>query len=52
MGCNCGGAKTVSNTRWVYTSPSGQQKVYKTEVEAKAAKIRGGGGTITTTQAA
>lgn len=46
MGCNCGG-KTASFT-YLYIAPDGTRKVYKTEVEAKAAKIRNGGGTITT----
>lgn len=44
MGCNCG-AKMPSN-RFVYTSPSGQSTEYKSEVEARAAAIRGGGGTV------
>lgn len=46
MGCNCGGTKAEQT--YVYTSPNGEQKSYKTEVEAQAAKIRNGGGTITT----
>lgn len=46
MGCNCGAKNT--NLRYLYTSPTGQQVVYKTEIEARAAKIRNGGGTITT----
>ena len=42
--CNCGGTKTAQE--WVYRF-RGQSKVYKTEVEARAAQIRNGGGTIT-----
>ena len=45
MGCNCG--KKASSTEYRYTAPSGSTTVYKTEIEAKAAKIRQGGGTIT-----
>ena len=49
MGCNCGG-RTTTNKEWVYQPPShgkGVPKVYQTEVEARAAQIRNGGGTIT-----
>jgi hypothetical protein len=46
MGCNCGGNKNASQ-KFLYTAPNGTQKVYKTEIEARAAKIRNGGGTIT-----
>jgi len=46
VGCNCGGAKNTQQ-QFVYTAPNGQQVVYKTEIEARAAKIRNGGGTIT-----
>lgn len=46
MGCNCGGAKN-STQQWVYSGPNGTV-VYKTEIEARAAKIRNGNqGTIT-----
>lgn len=48
MGCNCG-SKGQTHTEWVYVF-KGQTKVYKTEVEARAAQIRNGGGTITTRQ--
>jgi hypothetical protein len=47
MGCNCGG-KTAAR-EWVY-SFRGETKVYKTEVEARAAQIRNSGGTITVRQ--
>lgn len=46
MACNCGN-KGKASTLWVYQY-KGEQKVYKTEVEARAAQIRNGGGTITT----
>jgi len=43
VGCNCG--KTKINQQFVYTDKAGATKVYKTEVEARAAVIRSGGGT-------
>ena len=43
MGCNCN--KGASTLQYVYTSPSGDRTVYRTEVEAQAARIRNGGGT-------
>lgn len=46
MPCNCGGGK---NTEYVFTDPTtGQQKTYSTEIEAKAAQVRAGGGSIRT----
>lgn len=45
MGCNCGGKN--AKQRFLYIAPNGQQTVYNTEIEARAAKIRNGGGTIT-----
>lgn len=44
MACNCG--KTAAQLEFVFTAPSGAVTVYKTEIEAKAARIRQGGGTI------
>lgn len=44
MGCNCG--KKNGSTQFVYISPTGQQATYNTEVEARAAQIRAGGGGI------
>jgi hypothetical protein len=41
MGCNCGGK--TSQVKYVYTDGSGRQHTYGTEIEAKAAMIRGGG---------
>lgn len=45
-GCNCG--KTVAAQSFIYTAPDGKQVTYKTEIEARAAQIRNGGGTIAT----
>jgi hypothetical protein len=45
VGCNCGGANKQAQV-WVYQY-RGEQKVYNTEVEARAAQIRNGGGNIT-----
>jgi hypothetical protein len=43
--CNCG-KKKVSG-KWTFTSASGQTTTYATEIEAKAAQVRaGGGGTV------
>lgn len=44
MACNCGGKSQAKE--WVYQF-NGQTKVYRTEVEARAAQIRNSGGTIT-----
>lgn len=43
MGCACGGSKSA-NTTYVYIAPNGTVTKYRTEVEAKAAQIRNGGG--------
>lgn len=49
MPCNCGGGTTAKNV-YVYTDgTSGRQTTYNTEIEARAAQIRaGGGGSIRT----
>jgi hypothetical protein len=44
MGCNCG-KKNGQPSAFVYTDPKGVTKTYKSEVEARAAQIRNGGGT-------
>lgn len=44
--CNCGQSK--NNPKVYVYSFRGQTKEYRTEVEARAAQIRNGGGTITT----
>lgn len=42
MPCNCGGS---SKFEYQYTDPTtGQTKTYSTEIEAKAAQVRAGGG--------
>lgn len=46
MGCNCG--KKAGSLVYVYTSPAGNTQTYNSEIEAKAAKIRAGGGSYTT----
>lgn len=45
MGCNCGGKNKTQ--QFLYISPKGERKVYTSEVQARAAQIRNGGGTIT-----
>lgn len=49
MGCNCGGAKNGIQYNYVYVSPTGVRKVYRSEIEAKAAQIRNKGGTYEAT---
>ena len=39
MACNCGGAQT-SQQKYIYTSTTGQQTTYTSEVQAQAAAIR------------
>lgn len=44
MPCNCGKSTKVAQN-FVYTNPTTNAKViYRTEVEARAAQIRNGGG--------
>ena len=45
MPCNCGG-KSKPQT-WVYTAKDGTTREYSTEIQARAAVIRAGGGRIT-----
>lgn len=47
MGCGCGNSAT---TVWVYTDPTGKTIEYSKQIEAQVAKIRAGGGNITTRQ--
>lgn len=42
MGCSCRGSST-KNYIYVYTSATGVQTSYRTEIEAKAAQVRAGG---------
>lgn len=41
MACGCQGSKSTSNG-YVYVDAQGRQTTYRTEVEAKAAKVRAG----------
>lgn len=43
MPCNCGNKNKKQS--YVYTGPDGKTKTYPTEIEARAAVIRNGGGT-------
>jgi hypothetical protein len=43
MACSCGKKKAPAARSYVYTSPQGEQKTYKSEVEAAAAVKRTGG---------
>lgn len=42
MGCNCN--KGTAKQKFIYTAPDGSKKTYPTEIEARAAQIRQGGG--------
>lgn len=45
MPCNCGGAVKAPAFKYIYTDgTTGRQHTYNTEIEAKAAQIRAGGG--------
>ena len=45
MGCGCG-SKNKAPSQFVYTNPmTGKAVTYNSEIEAKAAQIRNGGGT-------
>jgi hypothetical protein len=46
MPCNCGKNKVVS--KYEFTAPDGKTVVYPTETQARAAKIKAGGGTYKT----
>jgi hypothetical protein len=46
MPCNCG-KKNAAPLQYVFTAPNGATQTYNSEVAAKAAKIRAGGGKIT-----
>lgn len=46
MPCNCGKKGKKASVQFVYTSPKGIRTTFNTEVEAKAAQIRSGGGTV------
>jgi len=44
MGCNCGN-KTEPKQSFLFTAPDGKKTTYTSEVQARAAQIRSGGGT-------
>lgn len=44
MGCNCG--KKANEQQFVFTDQNGKTKTFTSEVQAQAAKIRAGGGTV------
>lgn len=46
MACNC--QKGGKAQEYVYTSPTGEKKTYRTEIEAQAARIRNKGGSYQT----
>lgn len=47
MACACKNGKAgEKRTTYVATLPSGERKSYQTEIEAKAAVQRAGGGTV------
>lgn len=48
MACNCGSKN--SNKVWLYHAKDGTVREYKSEVQARAAVIREGGGRITVKQ--
>lgn len=49
MPCNCGGAQSSSSVKHIYTDANGRQTIYNTNIEARAAQVRaGGGGSIRT----
>ncbi|HEU4911411.1 MAG TPA: hypothetical protein VFV76_05905 [Actinomycetes bacterium] len=50
MGCGCTG-NGQSKVTYIYTTPEGRQVSYRSEIEAKAAQIRAGGGGNIRTQA-
>jgi hypothetical protein len=43
MACGCGGAQN-SKVAYVFTDATGKQRQFRTDIEARAAQIRAGGG--------
>jgi len=48
MACSGCGQKAAQAVQYQFTSPQGKVTVYRTEIEARAAVIRQGGGTVMT----
>lgn len=46
MPCACSTNSKGNQTSYVVTLPSGDKKTYSSEIEAKAAVARAGGGTV------
>lgn len=46
MGCGCGKGASAAKVEYVVVTPTGEQKTYRTEIEARAAVTRLGGGAI------
>lgn len=44
MACNCGKNKTT--TTWTYVAKDGTTKDYPSEIQARAAVVRAGGGKV------
>lgn len=43
MACGCQGAKNDAPKEWVFTNAKGEQRSFRSEIEARAAQIRAGG---------
>lgn len=50
MGCNCG--KKTGTVKYVFITPEGRRVDFSSEVQARAAQIRAGGGGRIETRAA
>jgi len=46
VGCGCGKGSATASFNFVVVAPNGEQKTYQTEIEARAAVTRLGGGAI------
>lgn len=46
MPCACQGGKSASKV-WIFTSTDGSTKEYPSEIQARAAVVRAGGGRVT-----
>lgn len=40
MGCACGGKGSQKNVKYIYTDSKGVQKVFPSEISARAASLR------------